>query len=75
MNPGDILHLTEDDYKFSQGPLVVRVDEVHGELVTHDGRWAQVRGRALVNGEVAENRFLYVRLKSTDPSSLESPHG
>jgi hypothetical protein len=63
--PGMVLHLAEENYKFGVGPLICRVRETIAPVQFDDGQWWHVRGDC-ANG-TAENhggfldRELYVR--------------
>jgi hypothetical protein len=73
VNRGDVLALTEGDYKFGAGGLTLLVsDLMHTQRMT-DGLWVFVRGLRLDDaGNAREPRQVLVRVAAI-PTALRLP--
>jgi hypothetical protein len=49
VRPGDVVRLGEDDWRYGEGELVLRVERVRDELSRHyGGKWLWLEGHRLV---------------------------
>jgi len=59
---GDLLRLTEENYKFGVGPLTIRVDRVLERVILPDGVWVRVRGECKrAPTDAGASREVYLR--------------
>jgi hypothetical protein len=71
--PGDVLRIHEDDYRFGLGELVLRVTSVRGAQKLDDGDWLTVAGVEVGrNGIDVGEREILVRLSRLAPQRLRS---
>jgi hypothetical protein len=62
---GDVLVLSEEDYRFGLGPLTIRVTAILQVQQLADGPWVYLRGVPIAwNGHEEESRQVLVRLSA-----------
>ena len=65
MRVGDVLRLSEEDYRFGVGPLTIRVTALLHVQYLQDGPWLYLQGTPIRwDGKDADQRQILVRLSA-----------